>query len=409
VERFDVLIIGGGLVGASLACALAETRLRVALVEAVPVGSVSQPSYDERVIALAWGSRLILAGAGVWPAVAPEAEPIRRIHISDRGRPGLARLDCADQGVDALGYVVPARVLGQALYQRLQRVGQVELLCPARLGEFRVRGEEVEGELDLSGTSRSFRARMLVGADGGQSGIRERLGLAVWQWEYGHTAVIATVTPDRPRAGTAYERFTDSGPLALLPMTQDRYSVVWTAADAAAPELLGLPDAEFLARLQERFGFRLGRLAHLGRRASYPLRLVQVKNPVGERLALIGNAAHTLHPVAGQGLNLGLRDVAVLAELLAEASASGGDPGAAELLRRYGEARRWDQRGAALITDGLARIFANPLCPVPALRDLGLIGLDLLPGLKRGVARQFMGLRGSLPRLSRGLPLVART
>ena len=406
-REFDLLIVGGGLVGASLACALGPTRLRVGLVEAVPPRSKSQPSYDERVIALAWGSRKILEGIWIWPAVAPEAEAIRRIHISDRGHFGFARLDCADQAAEALGYVVPARVLGRALYQRLEELDHVELFCPARLGDFRADVEGVGTDLDLAGKVRSLRARLLVAADGGESSIRERLGLPVWHWEYGQTAVIGTVTPVRPLRGMAFERFTDTGPLAMLPMTEGRYSFVWTARDTEAPGLLALSDADFLTRLQERFGFRLGGLTRLGHRAAYPLRLLQVKNPVGERLALIGNAAHTLHPVAGQGFNLGLRDVAVLAQMLADAAWRGADPGAPDLLGRYASACRPDQRVSALVTDGLARLFANPLWPLPALRDIGLIGLDLLPGLKQGVARQFMGLRGRLPRLSRGLPVAA--
>ena len=408
-REYDLLIVGGGLVGASLACALGPTRLRVGLVEAVPPRSESQPSYDERVIALAWGSRKILEGIGTWPAVAPEAEAIRHIRISDRGHFGFARLDCADQGAEALGYVVPARVLGRALYQRLESLHRVDLFCPARLGDFRADAGGVGADLDLAGKVRLLRARLLVAADGGESSIRERLGLPVWHWEYGQTAVIGTVTPARPQPGMAFERFTDTGPMAMLPMTEGRYSFVWTARDTEAPGLLALSDADFLARLQERFGFRLGGLTRLGRRAAYPLRLLQVRNPVGDRLALIGNAAHTLHPVAGQGFNLGLRDVAVLAQMLADTVARGADPGNSDLLGQYAATRRTDQRASALITDGLVRLFTNPLWPLPALRDIGLIGLDLLPGLKQGVAGQFMGLRGRLPRLSRGLPIAAET
>lgn len=403
--QYDVLIVGGGLVGASLACALGQTPLRVGLVEALPLRAPSEPSYDERVIALSWGSRRIFEGLGLWSALAPEAEPIQSVHISDRGHFGFARLHCEDQGTEALGYVVPARAIGQTLYQGLRDLGGLSLFCPARLGEYRVEADRVLVGLDREGQSQSQSTRLLVAADGGDSAIRRRLGLGLWEWDYGHTAVIATLSPERPRPGVAFERFTDTGPLALLPMTGGRYSLVWTARDGDAPALLALPEGAFLARLQERFGYRLGRLGRLGRRAAYPLRLVRVKHPVAERIALIGNAAHTLHPVAGQGFNLGLRDVAVLAQVLAE---GGQDPGAREVLERFANLRRSDLRTTALLTDALARGFANPLAPLVALRNLGLLALDLLPAPKSALARRLMGLGEPMSRLSRGLPLVAR-
>lgn len=402
---YDVLIVGGGLVGASLACALGEVPLRVGLVEAVPLRSQSQPGYDERVIALSWGSRRIFEGLGVWPALDPEAEPIREVHISDRGHFGFARLQCEAQGTEALGYVVAARALGRALYQRLLDQGQVRILCPTRLVDYRAEGQRVVAWLDQEGQPLRLEARLLVAADGGSSPIRERLGLDAWQWNYGHQALIATLTPERPRPGVAFDRFTGSGPLALLPMTQGRYSLVWTCPEQDAPGLLALSDAAFLARLQERFGYRLGRLRRIGQRVGYPLRLVWVKRPMAERIALIGNAAHTLHPVAGQGFNLGLRDVAVLAQVLVEER--GGDPGRREVLERFTALRRSDQRTTALLTDTLARGFANPMVPLVALRNAGLLALDLLPCPKALLARRLMGISDVQPRLSRGLPLVA--
>ena len=247
----------------------------------------------------------------------------------------------------------------------------------------------------------------VVAADGGDSPVRQRLGFRAREWSYGQTAVIANITPGRPHQGVAYERFTDTGPLALLPMTEGRCSLVWTQRDAEVEALLALDDQAFLRALQARFGQRLGRFARVGRRASYPLRQLLVSDSVRPRLALIGNAAHTLHPVAGQGFNLGLRDVAVLAELLVEQARAGGDPGAMPLLARYRDWRRPDQNALALVTDGLVRLFSNPLLPLRLGRNLGLLGFDLLPPLKQAGARRFMGLGGRLPRLARGLPLVA--
>jgi 2-octaprenyl-6-methoxyphenol hydroxylase len=229
--------------------------------------------------------------------------------------------------------------------------------------------------------------------------------LDVIERHYRHVAIIGTVTPDRPQPGTAFERFTDSGPLAMLPMTEGRYSVVWTAREEEADAILALGDADFLGRLQERFGYRLGRLARPGRRFAYPLRLVLTREPVRRRLVLIGNAAHTLHPVAGQGFNLGLRDVAALAQVVTDGVRSEGDAGSQAVLDAYRRLRGRDQASMGAATDLLARLFINPWLPLRLSRDLGLVGLDLLPGLRHQFARRFMGLAGNAPRLARGLPL----
>jgi len=404
METYDLAIIGGGLVGGSLACALAQTGLRACVVEAVPMQSDVQPSYDERVIALSWGSRRIFEGIGLWSAIEPGAGPIRHIHISDRGRFGFARLDHHEEGVDALGYVAPARLLGRAIQGAL---AGVEMLCPARLLGFSVQADQVDLEVSVAGDSRLIRTRLLVAADGGDSGVRKRLGLAARQHGYGHDALITTVTAGQPRPGVAYERFTDTGPLAMLPMSEGRYSVVWTTREGEAPELLELSDEDFLAGLQQRFGYRLGRFSRPGRRVAYPLKLMLTREPVGRRTVLIGNAAHTLHPVAGQGFNLGLRDVAALAQVLADADRAEADPGGEATLDAYRRFRGRDQQTLAVATDVLARTFVNPLFPVRWVRDLGLLGLDLTPGLRHFVARRFMGMGGNLPRLARGLPLVA--
>lgn len=403
---YDILIAGGGMVGASLARALAPTGLRVAVVEAVDRSAGRQPSYDDRVIALAWGSRRILEGIGCWDTLRDEAEPIQRIHISDRGHFGFARLDCRDSGVPAVGYVAVARAIGRALLQGVDGQPGLDWICPARITDFHAEPEHMRITLDEAGTVRALSARLLVAADGGDSPIRRRLDIPLQHWQYAHTAVIANITPGVPHENRAYERFTDSGPLAMLPMSEGRCSLVWTQRDADVDQVMAWDDEEFLRRLQARFGYRLGRLQRVGARAAYPLHLLRAKEMSRDRLLLIGNAAHTLHPVAGQGFNLGLRDVAVLAEVLSEARRQGEDPGSPEVLDRYVADRASDQRNLALITDFLARLFTNPLAPVRLLRNLGLLGLDLAPPLKQAVTHQFMGLRGRQPRLTRGLPLV---
>jgi len=400
--EYDLVIVGGGLVGGSLACALGQAGLRVCLVEAVSPQAKVQPSYDERVIALSWGSRAILDGAGLWSRISAEAERITRVHVSDRGHFGFARLDHRDEGVEALGYVAPARLIGRAIQSGL---GGVDVLCPARLIGFRIQNDRVDLEIAMAGKSRLLSASLMVAADGGDSSIRHRLGFAVVERDYGHDAIISTVTPDRPRPGLAFERFTDTGPLAMLPMTEGRYSVVWTAREHEADEILNLDDQAFLRRLQERFGYRLGGLGRPGRRVAYSLKLRLTRDPVRERLVLIGNAAHTLHPVAGQGFNLGLRDVAALAQVVTDSVREGRDPGAKAALDTYRRLRGRDQFNAGAATDFLARLFVNPWAPLRLSRDLGLVGLDLLPGARHLLARRFMGMTGNMPRLARGLPL----
>lgn len=407
MHDYDLVIVGGGLVGGSLACALSGTPLKVAMIEAVPPRAEQQPSYDERVIALSLGSQRIFAAIGLWPEIAPEAEPILGVQVSERGRCGFTRLDHAEHGVDALGYVAPARAMGLAIHAALRYAPNLEIFCPARLIQHEVRGDGVDLEVQADGNPSPLRlrTRLLVAADGGGSGVRGQLDLKVKEHLYGHDAVITTVTPDRPRPGVAFERFTDSGPLALLPMTGGRYSVVWTCRESETADLLALSDADFLARLQGRFGYRLGRLGQAAPRRAYPLRLLLTRDSVRERLVLIGNAAHTLHPVAGQGFNLGLRDVAALAEVLADSARQGGDPGSAATLSEY---RRWrgrDQAATANLTDALARLFVVPWAPVRVARDLGMLGVDLIPAARHLLATRFMGLGGRLPRLARGLSL----
>ena len=403
---FDIIIIGGGMVGASLAVALGRLPVRVALVEAVAFESGAQPSYDDRTIALSFGSKRIFDGLGVWSRVeARGATAIKRIHISDRGRFGFARLAAADAGVEALGWVVESRALGQALRPALEEVDNLTLLMPATMENIVLAPELASVHVRQGDGVRSLTARLVVAADGGRSAARERLGIATTRRDYGQSALVTNVTPELPHGNVAYERFTDTGPLALLPMSDNRCAVVWSAAPEQAEALRALDDAAFLARLEERFGSRLGRLRKVGRRGVYPLTRTDVAEIVRERLVLIGNAAHTVHPVAGQGFNLGLRDVAALADVLVEALHDGVDLGNLAVLQRYAAARRRDQHGVIAFTDGLARIFANPLAPVALARNLGLIAVDLLPPCKHFLTRRTMGLAGRLPRLARGLSL----
>ncbi|MEN8174694.1 MAG: 2-octaprenyl-6-methoxyphenyl hydroxylase [Pseudomonadota bacterium] len=403
-NSYDVVIVGGGMVGASLACALAPRGLRVALVEAVRPGRKEQPSYDERAIALSYGSRRILDTIGAWEHVTEAATPIHKIHISDRGRFGFGHLDAAEEGVPALGYVVAGWQLGNSLYHSLETAA-VTQIAPARVVEFTQDQSAVHLQIDQQDSVRQISARLVVAADGSDSQVREQLGIRTRRRTYGQTAIIANISPHRAHRNVAYERFTDSGPLALLPMTNNRCGLVWTCRDEQADALLALNDESFLRRLQERFGYRLGRLRRCGSRRAYPLRQLMANRVVDQRIALAGNAVHTLHPVAGQGFNLGIRDVAVLAETIVDAQQKHDDPGDPRSLDAYARWRRGDHRALAWITDGLARTFANPLAPVAWTRDLGLMATDLVPGMRHRIAHHAMGLSGRLPRLSRGLDL----
>jgi 2-octaprenyl-6-methoxyphenol hydroxylase len=423
--RVDVAIIGGGMVGASLAVALAGTGISTMLVEATAPGSKAQPSFDDRTTALGNASRRIFQGLGVWERIAPEAAAIRTIHVSDAGRFGFARLNAAEQGIDAFGYVVPNRVIGAALWERLQTAKDVILRLPARpeqveIGDpgitFRVGGEMVS-------------ARLVVAADGAHSVVRAAASIEADVEDYDQIAIVANVAADRPHDGTAYERFTQSGPLAVLPLHDGSYGVIWTCAPARAAEILSLDNNTYLRELQERFGWRAGRFVRAGVRASYPLKLTRAATTVATRTVLIGNAAQALHPVAGQGFNLGLRDAAMLAEVIVRAgldvsrragrdqgpgaratanagAGAGADVGSPELLRQFAAWREGDRSGVVRFTDGLVKMFADTRPGAAALRNLGLLLFDLSPPAKSALARVSAGFAGPTPRLARGLGLL---
>ena len=409
---YDIIIVGGGMVGATMAYALSPLPLRIGVVEAVPFKSESQPSYDDRAIALAYGSAKIFESMGLWQALADKVSPINKIHVSDRGHFGVTRIVSAEEKVDALGYVVENRVVGAVLAEALPKLENVDLICPATVTQVELGQGSASLTIEQSGDQQQLKSKLVIAADGGSSVVRELLEIPTRSWDYGQTAVIANISSERYHQGVAYERFTDSGPVALLPnshaATEDpnRCSLVWTVRNGDEERVLNLSDEEFLAELQQRFGYRLGGLKRVGRRNAYPLKLVRAKQQVKPRLALIGNAAHTLHPIAGQGFNLGLRDVAVLADVLADAVANEQDLGAAEVMQRYADWRNWDHRKVIGFTDSLARLFSNPLAPVALARNIGLFGVDVLPPLKRMLTRQTMGLSGRLPRLAMGLPLL---
>jgi 2-octaprenyl-6-methoxyphenol hydroxylase len=403
VPQFDVAIVGGGMVGASCALALAGTGKSVVLIEGVAVQASDQPSFDERTTALGNASRRIFEGLGVWPRIAPAACAIRTIHVSEAGRFGFARLRAQEQGIDAFGYVVANRVIGASLWRALANAEGVSLRVPATPHDVQIGADAVSLEIvAASGARERITASLVVAADGAHSNVRAAAGIGATVEDYDQIALVCNVEADRANDGTAYERFTPCGPLAVLPVRDGSVTVVWTLAAALAPGVLQLPDAEFLRELQARFGWRAGKFMRASRRASYPLKLTRAAVTIGTRAVLIGNAAQALHPVAGQGFNLGLRDAALLAELIAAAP----DPGKAALLSQYASWRASDRNGVIRFTDGLIKLFGDARVGVGTLRNLGLLLFDLAPPAKSALARVSAGFGGPTPRLARGLSLA---
>jgi len=415
--EYDLVIIGGGLVGASLACALANTPLSIAVVEQHEFSGDNHTSYDDRSVALSYGSRLLFESLGFWGSIEPYAEPIKQIHVSEKNRFGSTRLNCDTEDVSALGYVIENRALGNVLLTRVQAASNVTLICPAELESIKHESTESESDskspvnivINQQGKKLELRARLLIAADGVQSRVRELLDKKVSQQKYNQSAIICNVTPELPHNGTAWERFTETGPLAFLPLpdfqTQSdsvsslsshscspRCSVVWTVLSEQVDEIMALDDDDFLRRLQSRFGYRLGHLLKTGKRSVYPLSLLQAEKTVEANTVLIGNALHTLHPVAGQGFNLGLRDVGVLAELLLSAVHAGQDIASKDLLAQYTETRAGDYQRIIRFTDNLVRWFSFNLKPAQVARSVGLVLMDRIPWLKSAIARRAMGL-----------------
>jgi 2-octaprenyl-6-methoxyphenol hydroxylase len=398
----DVAIVGGGLVGASLAAALAATEARVLLLESVPFGAAGQPSFDERTTALGNASRRIFEALGVWPAMVTEAAAIRSIHVSDAGRFGFARLQAQQQGIDAFGYVVPNRTLGAALWEKLRESPRLVLRAPARLAHLTISPAGVRLEVESAGVTETFSARLVVAADGAHSQVRAAAGIEAGVEDYQQVAVVANLKSDEPHAGRAFERFTPAGPIALLPLASGGLASIWAVAPAEAQRLQGLDERAYLGELQTAFGWRAGRFTDLGRRGAYELRLTRAAAPVTLRTVLIGNAAQALHPVAGQGFNLGLRDAAMLAEVIAREP---DDAGAPEPLARFAAWRAADRSGVVRFTDSLVRLFGDRRPGVGLMRNLGLLAFDLSPTAKSALSRVSAGFGGPVPRLARGLPL----
>lgn len=401
-NTYDIIIIGGGMVGASLVAALKNhSDKKIAVVEAHVFNSESQPSFDDRSIALSYGSRRIWESMGLWKKLEPEIEAIKSIHVSDRGHLGVTRINHAEEKVEALGYVVENRVMGQILINEVTSLSHVDWFCPATIQSLENKNDQVSIQIKTEQGEKTLQAKLLVAADGVSSVTRQLAGLDVKREDYKQSAIITNVITDQRHNGVAYERFTDSGPLAFLPMTENRYSVVWTCESDETARIMQLTDDAFINELQQRFGFRAGNIEKTGERFSYPLAYTESEQITKGRVVVIGNAAHALHPVSGQGYNLALRDVAEIAETIVENE----DPGHPLLLAEYHTKRLKDMRRVYQITDSMVKLFSNDFAPLGHLRASGLIAINLMSPLRSLMARQSMGLLGRMNKLQRRLPL----
>ena len=396
-NHFDVVIVGGGMVGASLATGLRKAlpeSITIATIEAVAPSSTDdpqdwQPSYDARSTALSEGSRGIFEELGLWQGIARNAEPISDIHVSDRGHFGITRLHALEHGVPALGYVVDNSWLGQVLVSAVQDLEGVEWMCPVSVKRLTPEQSGMALELD-SGTN--LTAELVILADGGRSGLTQALGVDIDESHYGQKAIVTNITPARHHQGVAYERFTDEGPMALLPRANGDCALVWTMPEEIAEERLQLVDDDFLEELQDRFGYRLGRFRKVGERFSYPLALRQSREQVRPGLVVLGNAAHSLHPVAGQGFNLSLRDVQTLIRILGQAGHTGQHLGDLELLLSYVEDRQQDQQRTIGFSDKVVSLFSNDSTVLAGLRNTGLLSMELVFPVRDWFTRQAMGI-----------------
>ncbi|MCY4479753.1 MAG: UbiH/UbiF/VisC/COQ6 family ubiquinone biosynthesis hydroxylase [Rhodospirillales bacterium] len=398
----DVVIAGGGLVGLTLGVALAGAGIETAVVDGTPREAMKHAAFDGRVSSIALGSRRVLDGIGIWPALADDVQPILEIRVSDGDVPLFLHYDHKTVGSDPLGYIVENRSIRAALLERAAALAALHHMAPASVEALEPGGGGIDARL---ADGRCVRARLAVAADGANSGLRAAAGIDAVRWSYEQTGIVCTVLHERPHRGIAHERFLPAGPFAILPMTVDRSSLVWTERATLAPSLMEASSEVFARELGARFGDFLGALEPTGPRWSYPLRLTHATRYVAPRLALAGDAAHAIHPLAGQGFNLGIRDAAVLAELVVDRARLGLDIGGGDVLTHYQRRRRFDSVVLIGVTDGLNRLFSNDNQGLRLVRDVGLAAVNQMPPVKRFFMRHAMGLAGDLPRLARGEPL----
>ncbi|MBD2104343.1 FAD-dependent hydroxylase [Leptolyngbya sp. FACHB-261] len=394
---YDLVIVGGGLVGATLACALKGSGLRIALVEAQMQSAAAARGQAYSISLL---SSRIFQGLGLWQQILPQITTYRHIRLSDADHPGVVHFRPEDLGTDALGYVAEHRVLLTALQEGLQQCPTVSWLCPAEVINTCYQADGVELTLKLENEQCCLRTRLLVAADGARSQIRTGAGIGTHGWKYWQSCIVTTVKPEKPHPETAYERFWPSGPFAILPLPDSRCQIVWTAPHAEAKAMAALDDQQFLAELSRRYGSQMGQLTLAGGRVLFPVQLMHSNRYTQPRLALIGDAAHCCHPVGGQGVNMGIRDAAALAQVLQAAHQQGEDIGDWRVLKRYERWRKLENLAILGFTDLLDRCFSNQWLPLVGLRRVALWLLRTVRPLKVYALQLMTGLRGRPPELA---------
>lgn len=399
---FDAVVIGGAMVGLTLATTLGSAGLRTAVIDREPAGAMVADSYDGRASAIAAGSQRVLEGIGVWDAMAHAAEPILDIRVTDGASSLFVHYDHRELGEGPLGHIIENRAILRALVDAAARLDTVTVLNGRTVVSLDRGASHATVTLD---DGSACRAPVALAADGKRSPTRAMAGIETTDWHYPQVGIVCTVAHERPHDGVAQEHFLPAGPFAILPMRGNRSSIVWTERADLAPALMALDDAGFMAELRVRFSDYLGELSVEGPRFSYPLSLSHAHSYIAPRLALLGDAAHAMHPIAGQGLNMGIRDIAALSEVLVDAVRLGLDPGTSTVLDRYQRWRRFDNMAMLAVTDGLNRLFSNDIAPVRTARDIGLGLVNQIPPLKRVFMRHAMGVAGDVPRLVRGAPL----
>ena len=394
---YDLAIVGGGIVGLTLACALKDSGLSVVLIEAKPhsVAAAKGQAYAVHML-----SRRIFEGIGIWDKILPQIATYRQVRLTDADHPGVVEFQPADLGTEALGYVAEHQALLTPLQEFLQECTNVFYLCPAEVVKTQYEPGGVEIDLKVDGESRTIRTRLLVAADGARSRIRTAAGINTRGWQYWQSCIVAFVKPEKPHNDTAYERFWPSGPFAILPLPGNRCRIVWTAPHEEAKALVALDDEQFLAELSLRYGDQMGQLELEGSRFVFSVQLMQSDRYVLPRLALIGDAAHCCHPVGGQGLNMGIRDAAALAQVLQLAHNQGEDIGDLPVLKRYERWRKQENLTILGFTDLLDRMFSNNWLPVVVVRRLGLWMLQRVRPLKKFALQLMTGLRGRAPEVA---------